>query len=254
MNYTALIVDDEAHIRRTIRKIGLWEQLGVEVIGEASDGLQAFQMISEYRPDIVLLDMRMPGMDGLELLKQLERFELSSNIIIVSGHDDYVYMHQAIRFGAKDYILKPIDREAFNASLGRVVSRLAKDEDAAPAAEDETGTLSDGTVPHLDLISRIYEYIIRNYRQDLSLSNLSQQFFISKEFLSRAFKKRYDIGITTFINQIRINKAKEHLRKGSKVHAAAEAVGLEDVNYFSKLFKKHTHMTPSEFVEMFKDD
>jgi two-component system response regulator YesN len=251
MTFTALIVDDEAHIRRTIRTIGLWEPLGIEVIAEASDGLQALQMITEYRPDIVLLDMRMPGMDGLELLKQLERFDVPSNIIIVSGHDDYVYMHQAIKFGAKDYILKPIDREAFNASLGRVVARLNQQGDNR-AAESLAEPPPAGSVQQLDLISQIYEYIVQNYNQDISLSSLSQKFYINKDFLSRAFKKRYDIGITAFINLIRLNKAKEYLQKGYKVHAAAAAVGLSDVNYFSKLFKKQVQMTPSEFVDMFR--
>jgi two-component system response regulator YesN len=255
MPYTALIVDDEAHIRRTIRAIGLWEQFGIEVIGEASDGLQALQMITEYRPDIVFLDMRMPGMDGLELLKQLERFDLPSSVIIVSGHDDYVYMHQAIKYGAKDYILKPIDRDAFNASVGRLIARLDNRKAvASPHKVSMDPSDPAETVLQSDVISQIYEYIVQNYKQDNSLSSLSQKYFINREFLSRAFKKRYDIGITTFINQIRMNKAKEYLQKGYKVHVAAEKVGLHDVNYFSKLFKKHMHMTPSDFAEMFRSN
>lgn len=254
MPYTALIVDDEAHIRRTIRAIGLWEQFGIQLIGEASDGLQALQMITEYRPDIVFLDMRMPGVDGLELLKQLERFSLPSSIMIVSGHDDYVYMHQAIKYGAKDYILKPIDREAFNASLGRLITRMEKRtaDPSLPGTATESGL--EETAPQLDLVAQIYEYIVHNYKQDISLSSLSQKYYINREFLSRAFKKRYDTGITSFINQVRMNKAKEYLQKGWKVHLAAEKVGLNDVNYFSKLFKKHIHMTPSEYAEMFRSD
>lgn len=254
MPYTALIVDDEAHIRRTIRAIGLWEQFGIQLIGEASDGLQALQMITEYRPDIVFLDMRMPGVDGLELLKQLERFALPSSIMIVSGHDDYVYMHQAIKYGAKDYILKPIDRESFNASLGRLIARMEKRtaDPSFPGTATEPGV--EETAPQLDLVAQIYEYIVQNYKQDISLSSLSQKYYINREFLSRAFKKRYDTGITSFVNQIRMNKAKEYLQKGWKVHLAAEKVGLNDVNYFSKLFKKHIHMTPSEYAEMFRSD
>lgn len=252
MAYSALIVDDEAHIRRTIRAIGLWEQYGVEVIGEAADGLQALQMIKEYQPNIVFLDMSMPGADGIELLKQLERFKVPSHIVIISGHDDYVYTHQAIKYGAKDYLLKPIDREEFNLSLQRVVSILEKEKHGPRLVEltEEQGI--GASVKHLDIISKIYEDILSHYHQDISLSSLSAKYFVSKEFLSRAFKKRYDIGITTFINQSRVNKAKEYLQKGYKVHLAAEYVGLADVNYFSKLFKKYVNMTPTEYINRFK--
>lgn len=254
MHFTALIADDEAHIRRTIKAIGLWDRYPIEIIGEATDGLQAFQMITEKRPDIVFLDMRMPGLDGIGLLKRMETANLRIKVMVVSGYDDFAYAHQAIKYGASDYILKPINRDEFNESLKRIVSLLEKER--TNAFEHDIAGIAElqpsGSAERKDILNQIFEDILQHYQQDISLSTLADKYFVSKEFLSRAFKKRYGFGITTFINENRLNKAKELLQHGYKVHHAADMVGYNDVNYFSKQFKKYTNRSPSEYSDLFR--
>lgn len=252
MKFTALIVDDEELTRNTIKTIGLWEKFNIELIGEASDGYQALRFITDKRPDIVLLDMRMPGIDGIDLMKELERINHKVKIIIISGYDDYVYTHEAIKYGAKDYILKPIDRDELNAALQRIKALLEKEKDNNERLNEYYGWTEDIPNRNIDIISMVYEFIARNYSKDISLQILSNTFYLNKEFLSRAFKKRYGIGITSFINQNRLNKAAELLKKGCKINDTAEAVGFNDVNYFSRQFKKYFNMTPSEYVDRFR--
>lgn len=109
-----LIADDEFIVRRAIRRIGEWEQLGMEVCGETSDGYATLTFILEQKPDIVILDMRMPGMSGEDILEELKKRDIKIKIIVVSGFDSFSYVRKALRYGVADYILKPVDRTEFN--------------------------------------------------------------------------------------------------------------------------------------------
>ncbi|MEX1028473.1 MAG: response regulator [Paenibacillaceae bacterium] len=124
MMHKVLIIDDEPWSRQVIRALGLWESLELKVVGEAEDGTAALQLIEELQPHIVVTDMRMPGVDGVELLQALsERFPLLK-IIVMSGYDDFVYMKQAIQSRAADYLLKPINPEDLNAALAKCIREL----------------------------------------------------------------------------------------------------------------------------------
>ena len=101
-----LIVDDEALVRAGIRVLLDWEKYGFEIIGEASDGEEAWQAILSLRPDILLTDIRMPKMDGIELLQKIKRHNLSVFSVILSCFDDFDLVREAMKLGARDYIRK----------------------------------------------------------------------------------------------------------------------------------------------------
>lgn len=127
MNYRILIIDDEPWSREVVKALGAWESLKLNVIGEAEDGTQGLKLIGELEPHIVVTDMRMPGLDGVELLKVINERHPSLKIIVMSGYDDFGYLKQAIRSRAIEYLLKPIDPEELNASLTRCVRELEQD-------------------------------------------------------------------------------------------------------------------------------
>ncbi|PLS03202.1 response regulator transcription factor [Neobacillus cucumis] len=123
-----LIVDDEKHVREGIKLLGEWELNGIVEIYEAGNGEEAIQLIQTLRPEIIFSDMKMPKMDGTQLLEWIKENQPNSKTIVVTGYDDYHYMRKAIHFGSSDYLLKPIDPEILNQTLGKVVKEWRKEE------------------------------------------------------------------------------------------------------------------------------
>ena len=122
--YNVLIIDDEPWARKVIRKLGHWEQLDLEVIDEACDGVEGVEKIDALRPHIVITDMRMPGLDGSALLKTVNDQYEDMMIIAMSGYNDFIYLKQAIKSSAVDYLLKPVNPDELNEALRKSVQCL----------------------------------------------------------------------------------------------------------------------------------
>lgn len=233
-----MIADDERIIRRTIKAIGQWEEYHMEIVGEASNGIEALEIIEKVKPDVLFLDMRMPGYSGSEIIAQLAERNMNLLIVIVSGYDDFEYAKMAIKYGAVDYILKPIDRNEFNRTLKKINEILKEKKDDY-----------SGVIPNKDIVEKIKERIEEEYANDISLTLFAKEFFINKDVLSRIYKKKYGIGITNYINKVRLEQAKVYLLLGYSSTQAAQLVGYHDVNYFSRVFKKYFEMAPTEFIK-----
>ncbi len=124
--YQIVLVDDEIYTRKGIRSLVNWQACGFEVAAEADNGEDALAVIEEIKPDLVITDIRMPVMDGLELIKQVKENKAGPqpSFIIISGYDDFKYAQQAVRYGVHDFILKPVDEEALEASLTKLHARI----------------------------------------------------------------------------------------------------------------------------------
>jgi two-component system, response regulator YesN len=118
----AIIIDDEKHVREGLLLLADWDHFGIQTILEAEDGEQAKNLITEHRPEIIFTDMRMPKLDGINLLKWLNSSGIKSKTIVVSGYDDFEYMRNAIYYKSFDYILKPIEPEILNETLSKAVN------------------------------------------------------------------------------------------------------------------------------------
>lgn len=116
-----LIIDDEKIICDLILRLGEWEKLQLEVVAVSTDGLEGYQRIRELQPDIVLLDIRMPGLDGLELVARCYQEKLRPHFIIISGYQEFAYAQKAMQFHISDYLVKPIDRDELNMALKKAV-------------------------------------------------------------------------------------------------------------------------------------
>ena len=118
-----LVADDEEKACQLICKLIHWEELEMKLVGTASNGIGSLQMIEAEHPDLVLTDIRMPGYDGMELLKRARIQNPDMEFIIISGYSHFEYAQTAIRYGVSDYILKPVNEEALNATLQKVRQR-----------------------------------------------------------------------------------------------------------------------------------
>lgn len=129
--FQVLIADDEAAIRNGLQETIDWRQLNMSVSCSAKDGLEAWGFIKEYHPDIVITDIRMPRMSGLELIKECRGQDMKTMFIILSGYDDFAYAQTAIRYGARAYVLKPLKIEELTAELESLKSELERMEEAS---------------------------------------------------------------------------------------------------------------------------
>ena len=114
-----LVVDDEYYIRLGIINAIDWSSINVEIIGEAADGASALKLARETRPDLILLDICMPILNGLELMEQFQKEQLDCDIIVLSGYDEFEYAQQCIKYGVHDYLLKPIDRQKLKDTVAK---------------------------------------------------------------------------------------------------------------------------------------
>lgn len=122
--YKILIVDDEDLVRKAIISKLNWQQIGFDVVEQAEDGEKALEIALSLKPDLVLTDVRMPFMDGLELAEKINTLLPETKVVILSGHDEFEYAHEAIRIGALDYVLKPINAQKLTELLTKITSIL----------------------------------------------------------------------------------------------------------------------------------
>ena len=124
--YKIAIVDDESIIRRGLTHNINWNELGYEVIGTASDGEEGLELMQQQKPDIVISDIRMPVLDGLEMVRKARQLRLPCKVILMSGYEEFRYAQCAINLKVEKYLLKPIN----NDDLIRVVQRVTRQIDA----------------------------------------------------------------------------------------------------------------------------
>ena len=124
----ALIVDDEARVRKAVRLLVDWEAHGIREIAEADGGNEAIEMIQKSAPSLVIMDMMMTSGHGLDLMAWVREHAGNIKFIVVSGHDDFDFVRSTVRHGGIDYILKPIEPEAINAAVAKAVEQIRREE------------------------------------------------------------------------------------------------------------------------------
>ncbi|MFN3699100.1 MAG: response regulator [Dictyoglomus sp.] len=126
MYYKVFIVDDEPIIREGLKKIVNWNALGFNIIGEAGDGFEALEKISKLDPHLCIIDIKIPEIDGLELISKVKEFKDELKIIILTGYPEFEYAQKAINLGVESYILKPVDPEVLKEELKKIYEQLEK--------------------------------------------------------------------------------------------------------------------------------
>ena len=119
-NLKVVIADDEERICQLIQALINWDSLEMEIAGMAHNGIEAFDVVQKVRPDILITDIRMPGLSGLELIEKVKAACPEVEIIIISGYAHFEYAQQAIRFGVGHYLLKPINKAELTETLEKL--------------------------------------------------------------------------------------------------------------------------------------
>lgn len=231
-----VIVEDEFRIRQGLGNLINKVDLGCRVIGEAENGYEGLKMIRDLEPDIVITDIRMPKMDGLEMIEKVQAMGMECVYVILSGYADFEYARQGLRLGVKEYLLKP-------ATISDVKDLLRKLSDEGK--EKEAAEHADYSPAVKEMVSVIEE----SYGLRLGLDGFAERFRLTPEYLSNLFAKETGMTFSNYLKKVRMEKAKELiLNTNMKIYEVAYSVGYPDQKYFSKVFKEYTGVSAKQFA------
>ena len=232
-----LLVDDEIMIREGFKKLFDWETHGCTVAGEAADGMEALAKIDTLNPDIVIMDINIPIMNGLKVIKMSRIKHPDTAFIIVSGYDDFSYCREALRLKITDYILKPVNYEEFGTCIDNLKISMYMDNVSQEPEEQEER-----------VINGITRFMQEHLAEEISLSVLSEEFHMNPQYISQLFKNEIGVGFLAYLTSIRMEKAKKLLLSTSlSIGEIAEQSGYGDYRVFTKVFKKSEGITPSQY-------
>ncbi|MBI5974828.1 response regulator transcription factor [Staphylococcus canis] len=247
--FKAIICDDERIIREGLKHMIPWDAYQFNTIYTAKDGIEALSLIRQYRPELVITDIRMPRKNGVDLLDDIA--DLDCEVIILSSYDDFEYMKAGIQHHVLDYLLKPVDHTQLEALLSNLSKRLH-----AQSSHIQTRDLahSDIFTPLLKIeysayyVNQIIQQIQQQYHEKITISDLIQDINISESYAMRTFKAHVGISIVDYLNRYRILQSLRLLDQHFKHYEIAEQVGFSEYKMFSYHFKKYLHMSPSDYI------
>ena len=226
---------------------------GFQIAGTANNGVQALELQKQNKYDLIITDLKMPQMDGIELIKRLSEEKETCKVIIVSAYGEFSYAQAAMRYGVKYYLLKPVDENVLCGYLSKIAEELSGKEHVQEEQPDQVRFEHQYNMSVNGVVTEIRRYVNKHYNECLTLGSLSKIYNFSPVYLGRLFKKETGVSFNEYLNHCRINAAKEYIcRSGYMMYEIAEQVGYKDINYFYKCFKDATGLTPKEYKVQMK--
>lgn len=239
-----MVADDELYMLEAMEKLFDWEKMGCQLVFKARNGQELLDRIKTEIPDIVITDVRMPMMSGLDVLKYIYEKELPTKVIILSAYEEFEYAREAIQYDVCGYIVKTSVIEMLPEVLKKTIKKLPKP--VGQIREEEKNHSSD-------ILERLKKYIILHYTEKLTLEQIANDIHANGSYLSRLYKVKTGQNLFDAINKMKLKKAKEYMAKGHKIYEVAQMVGFDDVSYFSRVFKKYEGCSPREYEKRHYD-
>jgi two-component system response regulator YesN len=229
-----LIVDDEPYSLEGLHDLFPWAEWGVRVAALAGNGSEALEYIRTNPVDLVLSDIRMPGMDGLSLARILRDEYPRIRVILLSAFADFEYARKALRYGVKEYLVKPVQYQSL---MDLFVP-------AIPAPPRALRSPYQGYYP--EIIKSVQQFIEAD-PGTVSLESAAWETGFSPGYLSRIFHEYARVTFSGYLNTCRMRKAGEFIRSGLSINNAASRVGYDNLRNFSRAFKKYYGVTPAVY-------
>lgn len=260
MKYKVVIVDDEEIIAEGLSKVIDWESLGCEVVATAFDAVEGSEAIRTHSPQMLLTDINMPNVTGLEMLAGLRSEFPTMQVTIISGYNDFTLAQEAMRLGACRYLLKPTKMDEIYEAIRQMKAvldkELSKDEPATAekpstaekaAIQGEASGEENSEASHF-IVRNALAYIKEHHAEKLTLNQVAEHCYVSQWHLSKLLNGQLKQTYYEILNQIRIDRAKELLKDGSlRISDISDMVGYGEAAHFSRVFKKETGMSANEF-------
>lgn len=276
--YKLMVVDDEYNIRDGLVNVIPWKDCDIEVVGEASNGLIALEKFKKLLPDIVITDIHMDEMNGLEFAEKARQEKPDVRIIILSGYDEFEYAKKAIEIKVYSYILKPVLPEEIIQIVQKLICEIEEDRkirqrinsleevlksnrlipgeielnrSSGEKFEDDLDVIVENKEHVKSVIKKAQDYILKNYmKPDISLISIAAYVYLNPAYFSKLYKKETGESYVDFITRLRIKEAKKLLRESNaKVGDVGTKAGYPNTQYFCTLFKRIVGLSPAEYRE-----
>ncbi|TYP79131.1 response regulator [Paenibacillus methanolicus] len=248
--WTSLIVEDEKEAKEYVKLLLRKADAGFRADWEAADGEEALALIVRHQPDLVISDIMMPKMDGVELLKRAREDGYEGRFVMLTCMNEFEYARQALEHGATSYLLKlSMDLAGFKQMLGKVDAELRK---LGRIRQLETYLKAIPSQPDEETdhpeINKVIRYVKDRFNEPMTLSALAAYVNMDASYLSDLFKRKTSVTLTHYVARLRVDAAKFYLtHTDDPVHVIGERVGFQNDNYFIKIFKRTTGGTPAQY-------
>ena len=233
-----VIADDESIVRKSLRKNIKWAKYGFRVVADAKNGQEALQAVETHKPDLLITDIKMPDLTGIEVLIRAKKLHPQLQVVMLSAFDSFQYAADALMYGAEAYLLKPVDFSQLENVMNKINDNLSS----------KTGRKEKNTAQSCDIVEGARQYIHAHYDTKVTLEQVAAACHTSASYLSTAFKARTGCSFVDYLVSVRMKKARELLEfSGYRIVDIAQKVGYEDYTYFCKVFKKENGKTPLEY-------
>lgn len=241
MALRVLLVDDEERIPLGMRVILEEVMEGFELSAYARDGKEALELLEFQEIDVIITDIRMPVMNGVDFIKRVRVRRPDIPIIVLSGHDDYEYLRVAIQYGITDYLKKPVDRTELSRCLEKIAEQLR-----GPVSHDVTASEEPGTESLL--IRQIKQMMGEHLHEELTLKTVAAHFNYNYAYFSTMFKQQTGQSFSEYLQTLRLEKAKKLLTESRlKIYEVAIRCGYPNTKYFINWFSRSAGVTPGQY-------
>ena len=236
-----LVVDDEAVIcNGTAGRIRRMAFAEVESVVCAYSGQEALKKMRAQPCDILLTDIRMVGMDGLELVRQVRETWPRTVCIIITAYDQFSYAQQAIRLGVKDFLVKPCAESSIRALLESILASKAKSSPQPEAGE---------TVDEEALLPQVFSYIQNHLYNNITMAEVANHFNLSYSYFSRVFHESTGEPFIRYLPRLRMQEACRRLRSGERLNDISESLGYQNAANFIRAFTREFGLPPARWLE-----
>lgn len=242
MMSVVLIVEDELLELEFLKSIVAEELLDKDKILTCQSGIQAVKLAKQYRPDIIVMDIIIPEMDGLHALREIRKFLPGACVMILSAYTDFSYAQTAIRLRVQEYLLKPIKPSVFKKVFRGLLPTVA----TCQVHADEK--IIEPNTNQRYFIEKSIKYIHDNFKQKLTLQMVASYVFLNPQYFSRIFKKEVGVTYTDYVNKLKIDYACKLLETTNyPAYRISSECGFTDPSYFNRVFVQHMNMTPKAY-------
>lgn len=243
--YRVIIADDEEYVRMGIAEVVDWHSMGFEIVRCMSDGREVIDYLQSHEVDVVLTDIKMTFVSGLDVAQYVHRGKRGERVVLLSGYQEFKLAKEAIQYQVVHYLLKPTDVN----ELVSVFQEIKRDLDGSGTRDEQPDeTTHAGNAVESLHIRVAKEYMENHFASDISLVTVAESVGLSTVYLSKLFKQATGENFSDCLTRIRIEKAKQYLLDPRyKIYEISGMVGYQNLKHFYKLFKRMSGVTPSEF-------
>ncbi|MFC5470506.1 response regulator [Cohnella suwonensis] len=243
---TVVAEDEPLILQNLVKKIKSVDP-AFHVVETALDGVSALRALETMPVDLLVTDIQMPGLDGLELIRQANIKFPNVLKVIISGYNEFEYARQALQHEVVDYLLKPVKTNELEGVLSKIKQKLSQERGERQAAR--LATLDNHDYTPEEVVRAVQQFLKSNFANELNLEGISRQFNFNPSYLTKIFIKHAGEPPSKYLITLRIGEAKRLLEseKSWSVKEIGERVGYPDPYYFSRIFKQVTGVTPREY-------